>query len=57
MQVASLVDTRLQEPEEETTCEMCNMKVYMKDHDMGVFSAQAIKEDGTIAFMTILAVY
>ena len=41
MQVASLVDTRLQEPEENTICEMCNMKVYMKDHEMGVFSAQA----------------
>lgn len=50
LQVASLVDTRLQEPEENTICEMCNMKVYMKDHEMGVFSAQAIKEDGTIAF-------
>ncbi len=50
VQVASLVDTRLQEPKEDTICEMCNMKVYMKDHEMGVFSAQAIKEDGTIAF-------
>ena len=57
VQVASLVDTRLQEPKEDTICEMCNMKVYMKDHEMGVFSAQAIKEDGTIAFMMILAVY
>lgn len=50
VQVASLVDTQLQEPEENTICEMCNMKVYMKDHEMGVFSTQAIKEDGTIAF-------
>ena len=50
VQVASLVDIRLQEPEENTICEMCNMKVYMKDHEMGVFSTQAIKEDGTIAF-------
>lgn len=50
VQVASLVDTRLQEPKEDTICEMCNMKVYMKDHEMGEFSAQAIKEDGTIAF-------
>lgn len=50
VQVASLVDPRLQEPKEDTVCEMCNMKVYMKDHEMGIFSAQAIKEDGTIAF-------
>ncbi len=50
VQGASLVDPRLQEPKEDTVCEMCNMKVYMKDHEMGVFSAQAIKEDGTIAF-------
>ncbi|KOS62320.1 nitrous oxide reductase accessory protein NosL [Lysinibacillus agricola] len=50
VQVASLVDPRLQEPKEDTVCEMCNMKVYMKDEEMGEFSTQAIKEDGTIAF-------
>ncbi len=49
-QVASLVDSRLQEPKEGAMCEMCNMKVYLKDEDMGEFSTQAIKEDGTIAF-------
>lgn len=49
-QVASLVDSRLQEPKEDTMCEMCNMKVYMKDEDMGEFSTQAIKEDGTVTF-------
>jgi hypothetical protein len=49
-QVASLVDPRLQEPKEGTMCEMCNMKVYLKDEDMGEFSTQAIKEDGTVAF-------
>ncbi len=43
-------DARLQEPAEDTVCEMCNMKVYTKDHEMGVFSAQAIKADGSIAF-------
>ncbi|MFJ7952920.1 nitrous oxide reductase accessory protein NosL [Lysinibacillus sp. NPDC096418] len=48
--VTSLVDARLQEPGEDTVCEMCNMKVYMRDHEMGVFSAQAIKEDGTNVF-------
>lgn len=45
-----VVDDRLQEPTEDTVCEMCNMKVYTKDHEMGVFSAQAIKADGSIAF-------
>ncbi|MFJ6210957.1 nitrous oxide reductase accessory protein NosL [Lysinibacillus sp. NPDC092081] len=49
-QVASLVDPRLEEPKEDTMCEMCNMKVYLKDEDMGEFSTQAIKEDGTVAF-------
>ncbi|OKL36963.1 hypothetical protein BLL40_09450 [Domibacillus mangrovi] len=45
-----IVDERLQEPTEDTICEMCNMKVYMKDDKMGVFSAQAVKADGSIAF-------
>ncbi|WP_332650249.1 nitrous oxide reductase accessory protein NosL [Lysinibacillus sp. 54212] len=48
--VASLADPRLQEPTEESVCEMCNMKVYTKDHELGVFSAQAIKADGSTAF-------
>lgn len=46
----TLADPRLQEPTEETVCEMCNMKVYTKDHELGMFSAQAIKADGSIAF-------
>lgn len=41
---------KLEEPTEDTVCEVCNMKVYVKDHEMGMFSAQAIKEDGTNAF-------
>ncbi|WP_431028160.1 nitrous oxide reductase accessory protein NosL [Lysinibacillus sp. LZ02] len=49
-EVASLADPRLQEPTEDTICEMCNMKVYTKEHELGVFSAQAIKADGSIAF-------
>ncbi len=44
------IDERLQEPTEDTVCEMCNMKVYTRDHEMGVFSAQAVKEDGSVAF-------
>ncbi|MGM9943774.1 MAG: nitrous oxide reductase accessory protein NosL [Lysinibacillus sp.] len=49
-EVASLVDPRLQEPTEDTICEMCNMVVYTKEHELGVFSAQAIKADGSISF-------
>lgn len=44
------VDERLEEPTDDTVCAMCNMKVYTKDHEMGVFAAQAIKADGSIAF-------
>ena len=44
------VDERLQEPTEDTVCFMCNMKVYTKDHEQGVFSAQAIREDGSVVF-------
>lgn len=45
-----VVDARLTEPTENTECFMCNMKVYMKDHEMGVFAAQAIREDGSVVF-------
>lgn len=37
-------------PEElkaEDLCYFCNMKIYTKDEEMGVYTAQAIKEDGT----------
>ncbi|MGM9950719.1 MAG: nitrous oxide reductase accessory protein NosL [Lysinibacillus sp.] len=44
------VDERLQEPTEDTICLMCDMKVYTKDHEQGVFSAQAIREDGKVVF-------
>ena len=44
------VDDRLQEPTEDSTCYMCNMKVYMKDTDMGMFAAQAVREDGSVVF-------
>ena len=39
-------EVALAEPDENTVCEYCNMKVYPKDQDMGVFSAQGISEDG-----------
>lgn len=44
------VDARLSEPTEDTHCSMCNMKVYTKDQEMGVFAAQAIKSDGSVVF-------
>lgn len=44
------VDERLQEPTEDTICAMCNMKVYTRDHEQGVFSAQAVREDGSVVF-------
>lgn len=44
------VDERLQEPTEDTTCYICNMKVYTRDHEQGVFSAQGIREDGEVVF-------
>lgn len=49
-EVASTVDPRLQEVPEDAVCEMCNMEVFTKDEPMGMFSAQAIKADGSIAF-------
>lgn len=44
------VDERIQEPTEDSTCYMCNMKVYTRDDEMGVFSAQAILEDSSVVF-------
>ncbi|WP_414050891.1 nitrous oxide reductase accessory protein NosL [Macrococcus animalis] len=36
----------LKEPQEDTKCAACDMKVYQKDHKHGKYSAQAIGEDG-----------
>lgn len=36
----------LKEPEEDTKCAACDMKVYQKNHKHGKYSAQAIGEDG-----------
>ncbi len=44
------VNSKLQEPTEDTKCAFCNMKVYEANHEMGAFSAQAIKEDGSTIF-------
>lgn len=38
------------EPEEDTVCAICNMKVYGKDHEMGIFSGQGITQDGETVF-------
>lgn len=34
------------EPEQDTVCAMCNMKVHTKDDEMGVFTAQAVTQSG-----------
>jgi hypothetical protein len=34
----------------DTVCDSCNMKVYEKDHEFGVFSAQGVTQDGENVF-------
>ncbi|WP_243290365.1 nitrous oxide reductase accessory protein NosL [Bacillus sp. FJAT-47783] len=43
-------EVSLKEPDEETECVYCQMTVYTKDSDMGMFSAQALTEDGENLF-------
>ncbi|MEL3971718.1 nitrous oxide reductase accessory protein NosL [Rossellomorea oryzaecorticis] len=43
-------DGKLAEPGDDTVCAYCNMKVHTSDSDFGVFSAQAVKEDGSNVF-------
>ncbi|MDQ0215522.1 hypothetical protein J2S13_001940 [Oikeobacillus pervagus] len=38
------------EPNEHTTCAFCDMKVYMKDEDMGQFTAKLVTEDNETLF-------
>ncbi len=38
------------EPDADTVCDSCNMKVYEKDHEFGVFSAQGVTQDGENVF-------
>lgn len=38
------------EPEEDTVCVICNMKVYDKNHEMGVFTGQGITKSGETVF-------
>ncbi|MBB6445372.1 nitrous oxide reductase accessory protein NosL [Bacillus benzoevorans] len=40
-----------QEPTAEDLCYFCNMKIYTEDEEMGVFTAQAVKEDGTHVYL------
>jgi len=44
------VDEALLEPMKGTACYMCNMEVFTRDHEQGVFSAQAIRENGEVVF-------
>lgn len=38
------------EPDEHTECAFCNMKVYMKNEEMGAFTAKAITADDEMLF-------
>lgn len=40
----------LEEPTADTTCEYCQMNVYVKEDDLGVFSAQGISTEGETLF-------
>lgn len=49
-EVVAAVDERLMEPEADTVCEYCQMTVYDATHELGAFTAQGIKSDGTNTF-------
>lgn len=38
------------EPDADTVCDSCNMVVYQKDHEFGVFTAQGVTKDGENVF-------
>lgn len=38
------------EPANKTVCAFCNMEVYQKDHEMGVFTGQAVTKEGETLF-------
>ena len=44
------VEAMLKEPDEDTICAYCDMTVYMRDHEMGMFSTQAITKNGENLF-------
>ncbi|MGX7594363.1 nitrous oxide reductase accessory protein NosL [Planococcus plakortidis] len=41
---------QLEEPGEDTVCEYCQMTVYNATHELGAFTAQGVKADGSNAF-------
>lgn len=46
----TMVHPQLEEPDEDTVCEYCQMTVYIATHELGAFTAQGIKADGSNAF-------
>lgn len=46
----TLAHPQLEEPDEDTVCEYCQMTVYIATHELGAFTAQGIKADGSNAF-------
>jgi copper chaperone NosL len=45
-----LAKAAMAEPDENTVCAFCNMKVYPKDHELGKFTAKLVKENGEVLF-------
>jgi copper chaperone NosL len=45
-----LAKAAMAEPDENTVCAFCNMKVYPKNHELGKFTAKLVKENGEVLF-------
>ncbi len=45
------------EPDENTVCVFCNMKVYPKEHELGKFTAKSATENGDVLFLMTSDVY
>ncbi|MGG0655926.1 nitrous oxide reductase accessory protein NosL [Rummeliibacillus pycnus] len=48
---SNTVDERLKEPTKDEKCAFCDMKVFDAKEEMGAFTAQAIKKDGSTMFL------
>ncbi|WP_397540154.1 nitrous oxide reductase accessory protein NosL [Rummeliibacillus pycnus] len=48
---SNTVDERLKEPTKDDKCAFCDMKVFDAKQEMGAFTAQAIKKDGSTMFL------
>ncbi|MFJ8264158.1 nitrous oxide reductase accessory protein NosL [Rummeliibacillus sp. NPDC094406] len=48
---SNTVNERLKEPTKDDKCAFCDMKVFDAKQEMGAFTAQAIKQDGSTMFL------